>query len=146
MTSSKRTRSRLHKDQTGAAAVEFAIVVSVLVILVFGVLEFGLNFWQVQNLRAATREGARAAAVRGTPTQVSDAMVNASSESLPSGFTGFTLSPATGCTSQTVGQEVTVTIQNATLSSSVREAFTIDIPFVPAFTTDPTLSGTFRCE
>ena len=134
------------QQERGAAAVEFAIVVSVLVMLVFGVLEFGLGFWQVQNLRAATREGARVAAVRGTSTQVSAAMVNASSGSLPSGFTGFTLSPATGCTPQTVGQEVTVTIQNATLSSSVRDAFTIDIPLVPPITMDPTLSGTFRCE
>jgi Flp pilus assembly protein TadG len=139
-------RLRLRQER-GAAAVEFAIVASLLVMLVFGVLEFGLAFWQVQNLRAATREGARVAAVRGTTTQVADAMTNASAGSLPSGFTGFTLSPATGCTgAQTVGQEVTVTIQNATLSSSVQEAFSIDIPFVPAYVIDPTLSGTFRCE
>ncbi len=138
-------RGRIHGER-GAAAVEFAIVASVLVMLIFGVLEFGIDFWQVQNLRAATREGARAAAVRATPTQVSDAMVNASSGSLPPGFVGFTLSPSTGCTPQTVGQEVTVTIQNASLSTSVQDAFTINIPFMPAFTTDPTLSGTFRCE
>ena len=134
------------RNEQGAAAVEFAIVASVLVMLVFGVLEFGVGFWQVQNLRSATREGARVAAVRGTSTQVSDAMVNASSGSLPAGFAGFTLTPSTGCTAQTVGQEVTVTIQNATLSASVREAFKIDIPFVPPYTMDPTLSGTFRCE
>jgi Flp pilus assembly protein TadG len=138
-------RTRL-RNENGAAAVEFAILASVLVMLIFGVLEFGLNFWQVQNLRAATREGARTAAVRGTPTQVSDALVNASSGSLPAGFVGFTISPANGCTQQTVGQEVTVTIQNAALPSSVRDAFTINIPFIPSFTTNPTLSGTFRCE
>jgi len=138
-------RLRLRQER-GAAAVEFAIVASVLVMLVFGVLEFGLGFWQVQNLRAATREGARAAAVRGSTTQISDALVNASTGSLPAGFSGFTLSPPTGCTQQTVGQEVTVTIQNAALSSSVRDAFTIDIPFVPAYTMNPTISGTFRCE
>jgi Flp pilus assembly protein TadG len=138
-------RMRLRQER-GAAAVEFAIVASVLVMLVFGILEFGLAFWQVQNLRSATREGARVAAVRGTTTQVSNAMVNSSSGSLPPGFTGFTVSPATGCTLDTAGQEVTVTIQNATLSSSVRSAFQIDIPFVPTYTINPTLSGTFRCE
>jgi Flp pilus assembly protein TadG len=137
--------TKLQKEH-GAAAVEFAIVASVLVMLVFGVLEFGLSFWQVQNLRAATREGARVAAVRGNPTQVSDAMVNASSGSLPSGFAGFTISPSTGCTPQTVGQEVTVTITNASLAASVRDAFTIQIPLMPNFTLNPTLSGTFRCE
>jgi Flp pilus assembly protein TadG len=145
LTDAGRRGGRIHGER-GAAAVEFAIVASVLVMLIFGVLEFGLDFWQVQNLRAATREGARAAAVRATPTQVSDALVNASSGSLPAGFVGFTMSPASGCTPQTVGQEVTVTIQNATLPASVRDAFTINIPFMPTFTTDPTLSGTFRCE
>ena len=134
------------QQERGSAAVEFAIVVSVLVMLVFGVLEFGVNFWQVQKLRAATREGARVAAVRGTSSQIADALVKASSGSLPAGFTGFTLSPATGCTSQTVGQEVTVTIQNTTLPSSVQDAFAINIPFVPAIATNPNLSGTFRCE
>ena len=138
-------RSKL-RQENGAAAVEFAIVVSVLVMLVFGVLEFGLGFWQVQNLRAATREGARVAAVRGSTDDVSNAMVNASSGSLQSGFTGFTLSPATGCTDDTIGQEVTVTIQNAALAASVQDAFTIDIPLVPAINMNPTLSGTFRCE
>jgi Flp pilus assembly protein TadG len=134
------------RQENGAAAVEFAIVVSVLVMLVFGVLEFGLGFWQVQNLRAATREGARVAAVRGSTDEISDAMVNASSGSLPSGFTGFTLSPATGCSDDTHGQEMTVTIQNASLAASVRDAFSIDIPLMPTFNMDPTLSGTFRCE
>ena len=134
------------RQENGAAAVEFAIVASVLVMLVFGVIEFGLGFWQVQNLRAATREGARVAAVRGSTTQVSDAMVNASSGSLPPGFSGFTLTPATGCTGATTGQEVTVTIQNASLATSVRDAFSIDIPLMPTFNMNPTLSGTFRCE
>ena len=53
------------KKEDGAAAVEFALIVGVLAILVFGLLEYGLAFWQVQNLRASTREGARVAAVGG---------------------------------------------------------------------------------
>ena len=96
-------RSRFKRDD-GAAAVEFAIVVSLLVILIFGIIEYGIMFWQVQNLRSATREAARVAAVRGNSTQVSTALVDASSGSLPPGFTGFTLTPTTGCTSSTVGQ------------------------------------------
>jgi Flp pilus assembly protein TadG len=138
-------RSRLRSDD-GAAAVEFAIVVSLLVIFVFGIVEFGLAFWQIQNLRSATREAARVAAVRGNPTQVSTAMVDASAGSLPPGYTGFTIAPSTGCTSSTVGQEVTVTIVNASLASSVKDAFSIDIPLLPVITINPTISGTFRCE
>ena len=51
-------RSKLRREE-GAAAVEFALIVGLLAILVFGLLEYGLAFWQVQNLRAAAREGAR---------------------------------------------------------------------------------------
>lgn len=119
---------------------------ALLVMLVFGVIEFGLAFWQVQNLRSATREGARVAAVRGTATQISDAMVSASAGSLAPGYTGFTVSPAGGCTSSTVGQEVTVTIDNGSLSSNVRSAFSVEIPLMPVITLNPTVAGSFRCE
>lgn len=134
------------RTQDGAAAVEFAIVVGFLAMIVFGVLEFGLVFWQVQNLRSATREAARVAAVRGSTSQISNAMVAASAGSLPSGFTGFSVSPSGGCSGSTVGQEVTVTIDNAALAGSVRSAFQVDIPFLPVITLNPTIAGTFRCE
>jgi Flp pilus assembly protein TadG len=134
------------RNEHGAAAVEFAIVVGLLMMLVFGIIEFGIAFWQVQNLRSATREGARVAAVRGTTNQVSTAMVRAASGSLPSGYAGFTVSPAVGCTSSTVGQEVTVTLINSSLPAGTRSAFQLHIPFVPVITLNPTLSGSFRCE
>ena len=55
-------RSKL-RNEDGAAAVEFALIVGLLAVLIFGLLEYGLAFWQVQNLRSAVREGARVAAV-----------------------------------------------------------------------------------
>ena len=70
------------KKEDGAAAVEFALIVGVLAILVFGLLEYGLAFWQVQNLRAATREGARVAAVGGDKAEIRAAMVGSSAGSL----------------------------------------------------------------
>ena len=76
---------RQAKKEDGAAAVEFALIVGLLAILVFGLLEYGLAFWQVQNLRAATREGARVAAVGGSNAEIKTAMVNASAGSLTGG-------------------------------------------------------------
>ena len=70
------------KKEDGAAAVEFALIVGLLAILVFGLLEYGLAFWQVQNLRSATREGARVAAVGGDNAEIRAAMVNSSAGSL----------------------------------------------------------------
>ena len=46
--------------QKGVAAVEFAIVLPFLVLLVFGTIEFGLMFYNKQVITNASREGARA--------------------------------------------------------------------------------------
>ena len=51
------------KDQSGVAAVEFAIVLPVLVILIFGMIEFSLLFYNKAMLTNACREGARSGIV-----------------------------------------------------------------------------------
>ena len=48
------------KDQKGAALVEFAIVLSLLVLLVIGAIEFGILYYNKQVITNASREGARA--------------------------------------------------------------------------------------
>ena len=131
------------RREDGAAAVEFALIVGLLAILVFGLLEYGLAFWQVQNLRAAAREGARVAAVQGNDTEVRTAMQDSAAGSLAGSWT-FTRSNT--CTDDNGGTEVTITINNGSLPGSVQEAFSISIPFLPPITLSPTLSGTFRCE
>jgi Flp pilus assembly protein TadG len=138
-------RGKLRRED-GAAAVEFALIVGLLAILVFGLLEYGLAFWQVQNLRAAAREGARVAAVRGDDTAIRNAMEAASVGSLSGGWTFQRLPGGRVCDDDTAGEEVTILINNSTLSGSVQEAFRVNIPFIPLITIDPTLSGTFRCE
>ena len=53
------------KDESGAAAVEFAIVLPVLLLLVFGIIEFGLLFNRYITVTHAAREGVRVAALTG---------------------------------------------------------------------------------
>jgi Flp pilus assembly protein TadG len=137
-----RVRSKLRREE-GAAAVEFALIVGVLAILVFGLLEYGLAFWQVQNLRAAAREGARAAAVGADDAAIRTVMQDAAVGSLSG---SWTYGQNRICDEDTRGQEVTVTISNASLPGSVQDAFHVNIPFLPTITLNPTLSGTFRCE
>ena len=139
------TRSKL-RGEDGAAAVEFALVVSLLFVLLFGIMEFGLAFFELQNLRSATREGARAAAIGGTRDEISTAIVDGSSGAIPSGYDGFTLTPSTGCTDATQGDEVEVVLPRSSLPTSVQSTFEINIPFMPEFTLTPDIRGSFRCE
>lgn len=54
---------RLKKNDRGAAIIEFAIVLPVLVILVLGIIEFGWVLNGYITITGAAREGARAAIV-----------------------------------------------------------------------------------
>jgi Flp pilus assembly protein TadG len=119
------------------------LIVGLLAILVFGLLEYGLAFWQVQNLRAAAREGARVAAVRGDDADIRSAMEAAAVGSLSG---SWDYASSTTCDDDSDGREVTITIDNDSLSGAVQSAFDVSIPFMPTITLNPTLSGTFRCE
>jgi Flp pilus assembly protein TadG len=53
----------LYRGQEGASAVEFAIVLPILVLFVFGIIEFGLAYNRVQAFQAAAREAGRLSSV-----------------------------------------------------------------------------------
>ena len=141
-----RIRAKLRKEE-GAAAVEFAMVAGLLFMLIFGMIEYGFAFFEMQTLRGATREGARVAAVGGTNGDIGARIVDASAGALPSGYSGWTVSPGDRCESGGDANEaVTVRITNASLPSNVQQAFQIDVPFLPPITVNPTIEGSFRCE
>ena len=62
----RKTR-KLLRDDRAAAAVEFAIIAPLLLVLVFGIIDFGRALFTLNNLTSAVREGARYAAVRANP-------------------------------------------------------------------------------
>jgi Flp pilus assembly protein TadG len=53
------------KNQKGAAIVEFAIILPLMVLLVMGICEFGLLWYNSQIIINSSREGARAGIVLG---------------------------------------------------------------------------------
>ncbi|WP_343037947.1 TadE family type IV pilus minor pilin [Arthrobacter wenxiniae] len=59
---------RLCKSEKGAAAVEFALVVPVLLLLLFGIIEFGRVYNTQIELTGAAREGARVMAIQNNST------------------------------------------------------------------------------
>lgn len=58
-------RLRHSKTRAGAAAVEFALVVPIFLLFIFGIIEFGRAFMVQQILVNASREGARQAVLEG---------------------------------------------------------------------------------
>jgi Flp pilus assembly protein TadG len=60
------------KTQKGAAALEFAIVLPLLLLLLFGTIELSICLYDKAMITNASREGARAGIVYSHPNPVSD--------------------------------------------------------------------------
>lgn len=138
------TRKRLHGEE-GASAVEFVLILPVLVIFVFGIIGFGLAFMQMQTIRGALREGGRAAATGASADEVQDHAYESALGAIDSAG-NVEVHPNTGgdpvCTSQTIGDDATVSYDTSHLPGG---GIRVTIPFLPIFL-NPTLEANFRCE
>ena len=130
-------RQRSMGDERGAGLAEFALVAPVLLMVLFGIIEFGMAFSRAQAITAAAREGGRLASLSSTTTadvtDRVDATLGAMSFDSPP---TVAVSPTTGCAGRE-GESITVVV-----SAPHR----ITIPF--ALDREVTLSGeaVFRCE
>lgn len=65
------------RSDRGAAAVEFALVAPILILLVVGIAEFGRAYNVQNSLSAAAREGVRVMALKNDPAKAQSAAINA---------------------------------------------------------------------
>jgi Flp pilus assembly pilin Flp len=143
-------RAARHRDDQGAQAVEFALVVPILLAVVFGIITFGFLFGQQLMMDNAVRQGARYGAVadrtcedvhQETLDVVSGGLVfNPSTVGILVTRDGATVcgsNPSTSvvkpCAGSSPGANVEVT---ATYASSPLGFSTVDLQ----------AKGTFRCE
>jgi len=136
-----RFRERAASDR-GAVAVEFALILPLLLMILVGTIEFGRVYSQVQVYNGAAREGARCAAVMassfGECDTVGDVQAKINDTSDPyADPPAATITPAAGCTDLDVGEPVNV---------SWSQPLQIDIPFWKDVTVNTTIEATFRCE
>jgi Flp pilus assembly protein TadG len=68
----KRKPAKRIKDRHGATAIEFAIILPLLIVLLFGTIELGLYLYNKQVITNACREGARAGIVVRLPRLTND--------------------------------------------------------------------------
>jgi Flp pilus assembly protein TadG len=59
-------------EEAGASAVEFAIILPVLILFLFGIIEFSILFYDKAVITNASREGARAGIVYRYPERVTE--------------------------------------------------------------------------
>jgi len=121
-------------------AVELIVVTPIIVVILFGIIQFGTIWSQLENYLSAAREGARFAAVRCLPDS-STGCTNTLIKNRVNASTAFPVSgnPAENfqCSSSTIGQLVTV---------SWSQNLSYNIPFFGAHTYTKTIRAGFRCE
>jgi Flp pilus assembly protein TadG len=98
----------VRKRRRGAAAVEFAVVLPVFVILVFGMIEYGRMVMVQQVITNASREGARKAVLDGATTSSVQTAVTSylTSAKVNGGSAAVSPNP----TSAAAGDPITVTV------------------------------------
>ncbi len=119
---------RILKNNKGQSVVEFALIVPILLLLVFGIVEFGYAFYNKAVMEHAARSTLRMASVGKDISQVAQNAVN-SVEPLLGGATAST-SEGGGCTtiilSPSSGNSMTVNI-TPSYSSSLKTGDSMSI-------------------
>jgi Flp pilus assembly protein TadG len=125
------------RDERGATAVEFAMILPLLLVLVLGIAEFGRAFQVSGTLSAAAREGVRVMALQNDQA-AARAAVRTAADSLDPAVSDaqITITPAT-CP------------QTGTGNTSVRLTIDYPMPLITDFfgvTVDLTGTGVMRCN
>lgn len=135
----------------GAVAIEFALVLPILVVLVFGIFQFGLYFNRQQGIHAAAREGARVAALSETTSDDVISRVDSALNgiSLPNGRTITITAPGYSFTTTGSSGDGAAPCEG-NFAESVVVTVTADtefeIPLWGSGTFTITGEGDFRCE
>lgn len=98
-----------HRDERGAAAVEFALVVPLLLLLVLGIAEFGRAYNISSTLAGAAREGARTMALENSTSAARSAAQGAAT-GLGLSASQITVTPSS-CPTSSTGSTTLVTVR-----------------------------------
>src|SRR5688572_18999057 len=93
----------------GAAVVEFAVVLPLLLTILFGIIEYGWVFMVRQTLQTAAREGCRLAVLQTTTTPYTNVLDRVAQVMEPTGLTAYAVTmthATTGNPIETVVVEV----------------------------------------
>ena len=113
------------RKQRGQATVEFALILPVFLLLLLGIMEFGLVFHEYLVVTHAAREGARVATLGGTDAEVLST-VSTAADAIDRGALTTSIAPAV----RVRGSRVTVMVTNqVSLMTPLFSAFFPQNPF-----------------
>ncbi|WP_458413552.1 TadE/TadG family type IV pilus assembly protein [Schinkia sp. CFF1] len=115
------------KSQKGQAMVELALTLPILILILFGIIDFGRIFHVYLTLENAGREAARIASLGGTDTEIAQ-MAKQAAPSLNGNNITVTASPSKSY--RTTGTYVTVTLTYP---------ISFSIPLLSSFLPDPVM-------
>lgn len=147
-----RRRRHIRTDR-GASAVEFALIAPILLLLLIGIINFGLLFGQSLAISNAARQAARYAVVQGNSCDsVKSQAVSAASPLVSITAANVDVSrpglgSCSGATTEACKSSSTTLTDNVTVTLT----YTAQVPvasFVPGLGSTKTLrgKGVFRCE
>lgn len=84
---------RIVKNQKGQALVEFAIILPVLLLLIMGIVQFGMLLGSYLTLENAAREAARAGIIGSTDTEI-QGVITSTSPNLDMGKLKVSITPS----------------------------------------------------
>ena len=120
----------------GASAVEFALVLPILLLLVLGIIEFGRAYHLQTTLSNAARDGVRVMALQDSATAARSAAED-SAHPLDLTDADIVITPSHGCSSVTTG--------TGTASVTITYPFSLISGFLPIDDFTLTGKGTMRC-
>lgn len=147
-----RSIRRHGRKDDGANLVEFALVVPVLALFLFGIVQFGLAYDQKQSINSAAREGARRAAIadasvtnQSIKDRVEDSFDGLGASGTPT-VSVFIVDPVTGTPTAANGDNPCGPNGGKTVRVQAVINFEGTIPFFGAINRPLEGAGEFRCE
>lgn len=148
------------RREAGSAAVEFALVLPILLVLLFGIINFGFIFATQISLNSSARDGARAGVVRplGGAAKTCDKIADMARGG--AGTLGLTNTDAIkvtvtnpDLTSCTWGSNVATTPSAIPMCATSGQLFVVleytvvsPVPLVPPSSVNLKATGAFQCE
>jgi Flp pilus assembly protein TadG len=147
------SRSRQRNDD-GASAVEFALVVPFLMLIVFGIVVYGMVFAQALSLSNASRQAARSGVIAGTTCDQIISLAHDAAGTMGMQGSDATVAIKRGATADTASQTCSgggsgqpCKGQTPTPNIYVTLTYQTDpiVPFIPV-PSEITGKGVYRCE